>query len=133
MQLSKFTDYGFRVLILLSEGQEEEKLQTAEELAQRLETSEHHLKKVIQELVRCGFVQSRKGRMGGLRLAKAPSEINLCDVLLELEENMNLVSCFGDASTCPLAASGCRLQQIISDATQVFLSHFAGKTLADII
>ena len=52
MQLSKFTDYAFRVLILLGQDYESARLHTAEELAQRLDTSEHHLKKVVQELAR---------------------------------------------------------------------------------
>jgi Rrf2 family nitric oxide-sensitive transcriptional repressor len=133
MQLSKFTDYAFRVLIILSENPTATTLQTAEELASRLQTSEHHLKKVIQELARKGFILSQKGRTGGLRLAKAPSEINLCDVLLEMEENMNIVGCFADVSVCPLAAAGCKLQSLISNATQIFLQQFADKTLADII
>ena len=50
MQLSKFTDYTFRVLIYMAKHQE--KLCTVEQLAAELEVSEHHLKKVIHRLAK---------------------------------------------------------------------------------
>ena len=75
MQLSKFTDYTFRVLIYMATHQEE--LYTVEQLATKLEVSEHHLKKVIYKLAKTEYLISIKGRSGGLKLGLPPEEINL--------------------------------------------------------
>ena len=50
MQLSKFTDYAFRALIYLAKNSEENA--TVDILAERLEISSHHLKKVINKLAK---------------------------------------------------------------------------------
>ena len=56
MQLSKFTDYAFRVLIYLANNSE--KLSTVEELAVELNASEHHIKKVVHKLAKTDFIIS---------------------------------------------------------------------------
>ena len=50
MQLSKFTDYSFRALIYLAD--KKGSLATVEELANALQISEHHLKKIIHKLAK---------------------------------------------------------------------------------
>ena len=66
MQLSKFSDYSFRALIYLAKHSE--KLCTVDELANELNTSEHHMKKVIHHLGKTDYIVSIKGRTGGLKL-----------------------------------------------------------------
>ena len=85
MQLSKFTDYAFRALIYLAKNSEENA--TVDILAERLEISSHHLKKVINKLAKTEYIISSKGRNGGLKLGMDPAEINLGKVLLLTEEN----------------------------------------------
>ena len=80
MQLSKFTDYAFRALIYLAKNPEENA--TVDILAERLEISSHHLKKVINKLAKTEYIISTKGRNGGLKLGLPPEEINLGKVLL---------------------------------------------------
>jgi Rrf2 family nitric oxide-sensitive transcriptional repressor len=132
MQLSKFTDYSFRVLIALGTSVREKRY-TAEELAIELNTSEHHLKKVVQRLAQKGYILAAKGRNGGLTLSRPAAEINLGEVLLDMEENMNIVGCFADANDCPLLHKGCRLKGLITDALSDFVAKFHHYTLADII
>ena len=78
MQLSKFSDYSFRALIYLAKHTDQ--LCTVEELATALNTSEHHMKKVIHQLAKTEYITSIKGRGGGLKLSKNPSDINLGEV-----------------------------------------------------
>ena len=92
MQLSKFSDYSFRALIYLAHHSDE--LCTVDELAKALNTSEHHMKKVIHHLGKTDYIISIKGRAGGLKLGLKPSEINLGDLLKVTEDNMNIVECF---------------------------------------
>ena len=131
MQLSKFTDYAFRALIFLARNRD--KRCTVEELASALETSPHHMKKVVCKLASGTYVKSCKGRGGGLFLGRAPEAILLSDVLLFCEENMNLFECYGKCGTCPLGILHCKLKEISRSALQRFIDEFKDKTLRDIL
>lgn len=131
MQLSKFSDYSFRALIYLAQHQE--RLCTVDELSQNLKTSEHHMKKVIHQLAQTDYMTSIKGRGGGLKLAMAPSDINLGEVLRLTETNLDLVECLTPSGTCPLMSSGCRLKKISSLALERFMEEFSRYTLADLL
>ena len=131
MQLSKFSDYAFRALIYLANNRD--KLCTVEELARELETSPHHMKKVVHKLASFGYIDSLKGRNGGLRLGMNPGEINLGEVLKITEENMNIFDCFQDQNDCPMLKEGCRLKRIAYEAMMDFTAKFSGHTLQDLI
>ena len=130
MQLSKFSDYSFRALIYLAQNRD--RLCTVEELARELDTSEHHMKKVIHKLATHQYITSLKGRGGGLCLSREPKDINLADILKVTEENMNLFVCFQNNS-CPLLSANCRLKSITHAALQEFLKKFSDHTLYDLI
>ena len=130
MQISKFSDYAFRALIYLAHN--EDKLCTVEELAEKLETSPHHMKKVVHKLASTDYVVSLKGRTGGLRLGLSPEEINLGEVLTFTEENLNLFECFSN-SNCPMVSGGCKLKAISHVALSKFINEFSAYTLADIM
>lgn len=130
MQLSKFTDYAFRALIYL--GNNNDRLCTVEELARELVTSPHHMKKVIHKLSILGYIESSKGRMGGIRLASKPGDINLGEVLQNTEENLNLYECFQDRG-CPLLNGGCRLKGITHRALKSFLEEYSHHTLEQLL
>lgn len=130
MQISKFSDYAFRALIYLAHNAD--KLCTVEELAEKLKTSPHHMKKVVHKLASTDYIVSLKGRTGGLRLGLSPAEINLGKVLTFTEENLNLFECFSHTD-CPLIAGGCKLKTISHAALSKFINEFSAYTLADII
>lgn len=131
MQLSKFTDYSFRALIYLAKNSEENA--TVDILAERLEISTHHLKKVINKLAKTEYIISSKGRNGGLKLGMDPGEINLGKVLLLTEENLSLVECMGKIESCPLIGEECKLKGIICRSLNSFVSEMSQYTLKDIM
>lgn len=131
MQLSKFTDYAFRALIYLAEN--DNRLCTVEELAEKLNASEHHIKKIIHRLAKTEYIVSIKGRSGGLKLGLNPAEINLGEVLKITEDNLNIVECFNKTSGCPLMETGCKFKKIVSDSLIMFMEEFAKYTLKDIL
>ena len=131
MQLSKSSDYSFRALIYLA--QHSDKLCTVEELAKALNTSEHHMKKVIHHLGKTEYITSMKGRGGGLKLGLNPSDINLGEVLKVTEDNMNIIECFNNPHSCPLLSSGCKLKHITSKALDQFIHEFSQYTLVDLL
>ena len=131
MQLSKFTDYTFRVLIYMATHQEE--LYTVEQLATKLEVSEHHLKKVIHKLAKTEYLISIKGRSGGLKLGLPPEEINLGEVLKVTEDNLCIVECIKSEMNCNFLTKECKLKGIIKESLHQFIEVFSRYTLQDIL
>lgn len=130
MQLSKFSDYSFRALIYL--GSKKDTQCTVDELATELNASTHHMKKVVHKLANLGYIQSQKGRNGGLRLGMEPKDINLGTVLQSTEENLSLMDCFSQQA-CPLLSYGCSLKQIATEALDAFIQKFSSHTLQDLL
>src|SRR5690606_11348098 len=94
MQLSLHSDYSCRVLIYLA--LKESGLASIEEIATAYGISRNHLVKIVHRLGQAGFVETVRGRQGGLRVGRDPAEINLGDVIRTMEPNMNIVECFSE-------------------------------------
>lgn len=131
MQISKFSDYSFRSLITLALNPDER--WTVDLLSEKLNTSSHHMKKVIHLLSKENYICAKKGRFGGLELAMSPDQINLGKILELTENNFNIVECFNQESLCPLMTHGCKLKGIAAIASQQFINVFYQYTLQDLI
>ena len=131
MTLSKFSDYAFRILILL--GNNPDTIFTVDSISQTLELSNHHIKKIVYKLATSGYIDSSKGRNGGLRLGKNPADINLGELLKITEDNLNIVECFSkENNTCNISSS-CKLKGVIGTAINSFMDVFNNYTLADVL
>lgn len=109
-----------------------EVLRTAD-IARANHVSEHHLTKIAQCLAYFGFVETIRGRAGGITLGRRPEDINLGEVIRITEDNLELVECFNPATnTCPLMAA-CRFNKILHQALKAFLAVLDGYTLADLV
>ena len=130
MHITQHTDYALRLLMYL--GACPERRVTIKEVAERFDISRSHLMKVVTELVTKGFVDGARGKGGGLRLARAPAQIGLGDVVRQMEPSFELVECFGSGSQC-LLAPACRLKGALGGALQAFFSALDRLTLVDLI
>ncbi len=112
MRLTHYTDYSLRVLIYL--GLRPERLSSIREIAAAYGISESHLMKVVQALGKGGYVATLRGRGGGLKLAKSPSEIGVGEVVRRTEDDVALADCFVPGPECrnrrplPVPASAAR-------------------------
>ena len=133
MRLTIFTDYTLRVLIYLGAHQQEGRLATIGDIAAAYGISDNHLMKIVYHLAKQGYVETTRGKGGGMRLARAPGEINIGDVVRGAEEDLAVVECFrrGKAQ-CPIAPA-CALQGILGRALSAFFEVLDGKTLADLL
>ncbi|MDX5363567.1 MAG: Rrf2 family transcriptional regulator [Pseudazoarcus pumilus] len=127
MQLNRFTDYGLRVLMYLHALEAEERV-TTDSIARRFDIPVNHLNKVVTRLVHLGWVSSRPGRNGGIRLAELDSPLRLGDVLRELEGHPTLINC--SEPPCPLRGN-CTLQQVLDEGRKAFYAEMNRHTLAD--
>lgn len=130
MRLTRYTDYAFRTLMYLALKDGE--LATIHEIADRYDISNNHLMKVVHELGRAGYIETTRGKGGGLRLAKKPSQINVGEVVRRTEPDLDLVECFGSGGSCRLTPA-CVLKSAIQKGIAAFLRELDKYTLADLV
>ncbi len=112
---------------------EPDELHTIEEIALRYTISRNHLMKITQTLVQAGFIESLRGRGGGLRLGRASGSINLGAVVRATEDGFALVECFDrEHNTCRIA-SACGLRGPLEEALQAFLAVLHRYSLEDLV
>lgn len=129
MRLTRFSDNALRCLMTLA--LEPERPITVHTIAQRMNMSYEHLVKIVQRLAELGYVETVRGRNGGVRLAMAPEDIRLGQLIRQTEENLALVECFDpETNTCPIAPA-CQLAGVLDDALAAFLAVLDRRTLAD--
>ena len=98
MRLSTKGRYGLRAVVDLAIHSRDESV-TLGSIAQRQDLSEGYLEQLIAKLKRAGIVASIRGSGGGYRLAKAPEEITVGDILRALEGELCVVEC-SDTKGC---------------------------------
>jgi Rrf2 family nitric oxide-sensitive transcriptional repressor len=113
MRLTRYTDYAMRVLIHLAAHPE--RLCSIAEISRAYSISQNHLMKVVNDLVRQGFVASSRGRSGGIKLGRPAEEINVGAVVRHTEEGFDLVDCGA-----------------LNQALGAFMGVLDGYTLADL-
>ena len=128
MHLTRFTDYGLRTLIYLALRPGE--LASIAEISAAYRISENHMIKVVHRLSLAGLIESIRGRNGGIRLARPPSDIGLGDVVRATEHSLALVECQAGG---PCAIAGvCRLHGIMDEAQEAMLAVLDRYSLADV-
>ena len=131
MQLTRFTDYALRALIYL--GAHRERLSTISEIAAFYDISEAHLMKIVNRLATAGYIETLRGKGGGMRLSREPHLINLGDVVRDTEDNMNIVECFDPTrQSCPLLPA-CTLKSVLTEARRNFIATLDRYTLKDVL
>lgn len=126
MRLTRYTDYAMRVLLFL--GSRPERLCSIAEIARAYAISQNHLMKVVNDLVNAGYLQSVRGRSGGIRLARPPEKINIGALVRHTEDDFDLVGC----GTC-IIAPACGLTCVLDEALQSFLSVLDRYSLEDVL
>ncbi len=128
MQLTRYTDYSLRVLMYLAVHPE--RLATITEISTAYAISRNHLVKVVHELGTLGFIQTQRGKQGGIRLAHAAADINIGEVVRKVEKNLNIVNC--TEPRCPILPA-CDLKGVLFQARDAFMAVLDDYSLADLV
>jgi Rrf2 family nitric oxide-sensitive transcriptional repressor len=127
MRLTRYTDYAMRVLLYLG-ARSPDRLSPIAEIARTYDISQNHLMKIVNDLVNAGYLESVRGRFGGVRLARPPAQINIGEVVRHTEEGFELVDC----GSC-LIAPACGLTGVLAEALGAFMLVLDGYTLEDLL
>ena len=130
MHLTQHTDYAFRMLI--HAALRAPRMTTVREVAVDFGLSAAHLNKVAQTLAAHGYLETVRGRAGGLRLIREPVSIRLGEVAKATEPDFHLVPCMAPDGNCPIY-DPCLLRNLLFEAGEVFLTELNKWTLADLV
>jgi Rrf2 family nitric oxide-sensitive transcriptional repressor len=131
MQLTSFTDYGLRSLMYLAACTD--RLSSVKEIADYYGISRNHLVKVVHRLAQLGYIETSKGKGGGIRLAWDARKMRMGDLVTALEPSMNIVECFSrNTNTCQIT-NACQLKHYLYEASRAFIDVLNRYTLADAI
>jgi len=130
MRLNHHTDYALRLLMYLAQhgGQA-----SVDEVAGVFGVSRHHLMKVAQQLTALGYLEARRGRGGGISLARPAMEINVGAVVRALEPTSTFVECFDRQTNSCAIAGACGLQGALNLALGDFLNRLDQYSLAQLV
>ncbi len=130
MRLSQASDFALR--ILMATGQSDAP-QTVDRLAVQLGLAKSHVMKIVAQLARAGYLQTTRGRGGGIRLAMSPDAIRLGEVVRLIEPDLGVVACLKpDPAICAFLPR-CALKGAMAQAAEAFLDSLNTRTLAGIL
>lgn len=130
MHLSRFSDYSMRVLMYLAV--ERGRVVTIASIAATYKISENHLTKVVHYLGQQGYIETIRGKGGGMRLTKSLTDINLGGLVRGTEGNDGLLPCVNGEGNCCIMPV-CRLIEILNESQQALYQVFDKYTLADLV
>jgi Rrf2 family nitric oxide-sensitive transcriptional repressor len=131
MRLTVYTDYALRVLMYLAV--KEGGLATIDEIARSYGISRNHLMKVVHQLGVAGYIETVRGRGGGLRLAKPVEAIGLGEVVRYTEPDMAIASCFKPVDAPCAIRQCCVLRRALEKARDAFVDVLESYTLSDLV
>ena len=129
MRLNQASDFALRIMMLLSRETEPV---TVDYLAERLKLVKSHVMKIVAKLVKAKLLISQRGRSGGVRLARAPSEVTVGEIVRVIEADFAIVECMLDRESDCVFARACKLKNTMGRARAAFLAVLDGETLQTI-
>jgi len=100
-------------------------------LVENTSSSKHHVSKVLQRLVKVGFITSNRGPYGGFVLNIDPEEVTLLDIYEAIEGKINIPHCPAYHDVCPFG--NCIIDNVTQNMTKVFHDYLNSKTLSTYI
>jgi Rrf2 family nitric oxide-sensitive transcriptional repressor len=130
MRLSQASDFALR--ILMATGQSDDP-QTVDKLSKQLGLAKSHVMKIVAHLAKGGYLETTRGRGGGIRLAKTPDAIRLGEVVRLIEPDLGVVACLKPEPTICAFLPRCALKGAMAQASEAFLASLNTETLASIL
>ena len=92
MKITYKGDYALKAVLDLARHYGGEPV-TIHEMAKRIDAPVKFLEQVLLELKKGGFIESRRGKVGGYLLAKPPAKITVGDIVRFVDGPLEPISC----------------------------------------
>jgi Rrf2 family nitric oxide-sensitive transcriptional repressor len=129
MQLNKQTDYALRVLLFLGaypQGQ----LATIDMISEKFNIARNHLIKIVSKLAKLEYIETIKGKGGGMRIASGTLDIKLSEIIKNFEPTFEVIDC--NHNDCPIRGM-CRLKRALDLASTAFLAVLSQYSLRQLM
>lgn len=101
------------------------------ELSKRLGKSKHHIGKVMQRLVKTGYLDSFRGPTGGFKLRKNPEEITMYEIYSAIEGKVEIRDCKSNSAICPV--NKCIFNNVVKILSIDFVNYMKKERLSEYI
>jgi Rrf2 family iron-sulfur cluster assembly transcriptional regulator len=133
MRLSTKGRYAVMAMADLARRQTDaERAVALADIATRQEISLSYLEQLFARLRRKGLVKSARGPGGGYRLARAPDETTIAEIVHAVDEPLRATRCV-EAKGCMLKGERCLTHDLWEDLGQQIETYLASVSLADVI
>lgn len=131
MRIASYTDFALRLLMYVAVRHPA--YVTIKAAAEAYGISKNHLMKVAHELSVAGYLETLRGRNGGIRLGRPAAEIDVGAVVRLTEKDTVLVECFDPIRNRCVITPACRLKHVLGEAQEAFYKTLGRYSLADLV
>ena len=130
IQFSEAAFIALHGMVIVAKAKEGE-LVNVIHISDRLNSSKHHVAKVMQRMVKDGYLNSHRGPSGGFSLKMAAKDIKLLDLYESIEGKVEINDCPLDHPVCKF--DKCIFNNVTKKLTQEFVDYMDNQTLDDFI
>jgi len=125
-KFSEAASIGVHSMILIARN---DKAYNAIELSKLLNKSKHHIGKVLQRLVKTGYLKSMRGPTGGFMLNVEPKDISMYSIYTAIEGPVKTQECNEHNSVCPFKK--CIQNNVINKLSREFVEYMQNQNLQE--
>ena len=124
--------YALRVMIDLAQHSDEGYI-SLKTIADRQDISMKYLEMIVGSLKSAGLVDSARGKDGGYKLNRLPSQYNAGDILRCIEDSLAPVACMKDGSVQCRRAAACMTLPMWKELDDITNSYLDAVSLSDLL
>jgi len=131
MRITFKGDYALKAVLDLARHHDRE-LVTIGDMAKRIDAPVKFLEQVLLELKKGGFIESRRGKVGGYLLSKAPGQITVGEVIRFIDGPIEPIACVAQGYTDCKDLYKCVFRNVwqkVSEATSDIVDHVTFEDL----
>jgi Rrf2 family protein len=130
IQFSEAAFIALHGMVIVAQSEKKE-LVNVVEIADRLNSSKHHVAKVMQRLVKDGYLNSHRGPTGGFTMKKRAEDISLLELYESIEGKIDIGKCPQDRQVCSFEK--CIFNNVTMKMTEDFVDYMKKEKLSDFI
>jgi Rrf2 family protein len=130
IQFSEAASIALHSMVIVAQSGQKE-LVNVIKIADKLNSSKHHVAKVMQRLVKDGYLDSQRGPNGGFTLKVSPDKISLLELYETIEGKIVIGKCPHDHTVCNFER--CIFNNVTKRLSEEFVEYMKNEKLSDFL